>query len=428
MKTSYVVIGANFGDEAKGKIVDALTAQAQLEGKNPIVCRFNGGGQAGHTVIVGGKRHVFSHVASGALRNAPTYLSKSFIVNFFTLKKELTELANIEIIPRILINERANVTMLADMFVNGMIERKRNASRHGSCGLGINETVTRSLAENDRYALTTFDVKRAIFDVDGVEQLANKMFAICSEWLPIRLHQLGFEKSEIPDELYHITTLESLRAQATDIIDLVNKSVEITDDEYVRDNFEDIIFEGAQGLMLDEFLGFFPHVTRSMTGLPLAVEAAHALGVTHLTPIYLTRTYMTRHGAGPLSHEGEKFAEIMSVTDETNLENEWQGQLRFAPLNLALMKRFIAQDIRRGQLWGASFNVLVINPQIALSCLDQVEGYVCIYDSNSKFYEMPIQDLPDFIAEEMHLPVTITSDGPSAEYVYFGRRNTPVLD
>ena len=64
MKTSYVVIGANFGDEAKGKIVDALVAKAQTDGKFPIVCRFNGGGQAGHTVIVGAKRHVFSHVAS----------------------------------------------------------------------------------------------------------------------------------------------------------------------------------------------------------------------------------------------------------------------------------------------------------------------------------------------------------------------------
>lgn len=420
MKTAYVVIGANFGDEAKGKTVDAIVKRIVEGGKRPVVCRFNGGGQAGHTVIVDGVRHIFSHVGAGALRGAATYLSRHFIVNFFTLKKELDLLSSYGKFSEVIIDPCARVTLLADMMINNMIERKRGNGRHGSCGLGINETVTRSEAEGGKFCLNAQAVDLAIFNPEeGAEELAQRMFKICNEWIPQRLYSLGFAREEIGPELADVTSIESLRKQARDMVELARQRVTIMTPSFVKLSDYEVVFEGAQGLMLDEFMGFFPHVTRSMTGLPNAIEAASSLGVRKLIPIYTTRAYLTRHGAGPLSHEGEKFAEIDSVEDATNIENEWQGQIRYAPLNLTLMNNFITKDIRRGQNMAPQFNIEISGPQIALQCLDQIGRYARVYGLDNKAHEIETGNLAQFVTEETGIPVTIKSDGPTAESVYF---------
>lgn len=136
MRDISVVIGANYGDEGKGLVTDFLSNSETL------VVRFNGGAQAGHTVVTPeGQRHVFHHIGSGALRGAATLLSRFFIVNPFIFLKEVKELG---FEPTVSIDPRASVTTPYDMLLNQAVERKRGEERHGSCGLGINETVTRS--------------------------------------------------------------------------------------------------------------------------------------------------------------------------------------------------------------------------------------------------------------------------------------------
>ena len=415
MKSSYVVIGANFGDEAKGKTVDALVAKIIENGGKPVVCRFNGGGQAGHTVEVNGVRHVFSHVGAGALRGALTYLSQHFITNFFTLKKELEELYALGKVSEVVISPRSKVTMVVDMLINSMIEIKRGDGRHGSCGLGINECVTRSEAEGGRFMLNAHHVELASFNPDdGVESLAKRMFDICNEWVPMRLYQLGFTKSEVPDQLIQMTSMESLRQQASEMIGLVKRSVTVMRGNFIASGDYQVVFEGAQGLMLDEYLGFFPHVTRSITGLPNAIEAARKLGVTELIPVYTTRAYLTRHGAGPLSHEGEQFAENQDIVDKTNIENKWQGKIRYAPLNLSLMNNFINEDIRRAQLMAPQHNVTIASPQIALHCLDQIGEYAIVYGTDNKPQKVEAAALARFVTRELGFPVTMTGHSPSS--------------
>ena len=420
MRTAYVVIGANFGDEAKGKTVDAIVARILQQGKRPLVCRFNGGSQAGHTVIVNGVRHVFSHVGSGGLRGAPTYLSQHFIANFFTLAKELDILHSHGKFVEVMVCPKARITMLADMVINNMVERRRGTNRHGSCGLGINETVTRCEAESGKFALFAYHIDRASFDLSGrgIEDLAQHMYMICNEWIPKRLYSLGFTPNDLTDELKQIVTLESIRKQAEHMVNLARQRVTIMTPGHMHVNDYEIVFEGAQGLMLDEFMGFFPHVTRSMTGLPNAIEAAQVLEVNRLMPIYTTRAYLTRHGAGPLSHEGEKFAEVDTIEDATNIENEWQGQIRYAPLNLKLMNNFIQQDLRRGQNMAPQFNVNIGAPQIALHCLDQIGSYARVYDVECRPKEIETSKLAQFVSDELDIPVTITGHGPSSVYFH----------
>ena len=101
MTKGYAVIGANAGDEGKGNIVSYLVSQVE----NPLVIRFNGGAQAGHTVVSPeGVRHVFSHFGSGTLAGAPTYLSKYFVVNPILFNREYDVLLEKGIAPEIIVS------------------------------------------------------------------------------------------------------------------------------------------------------------------------------------------------------------------------------------------------------------------------------------------------------------------------------------
>src|SRR5262249_48902654 len=95
--------------------------------------------------------------------------------------------------------------------------------------------------------------------------------------------------------------------------------------------FDNIVFEGAQGLLLDEYHRFFPHVTRSRTGLANVVDLCQAMGdIDRLDVYYVIRPYMTRHGEGPFP----SYDPDMSFPDPTNHPNPWQGTLRFGALDV----------------------------------------------------------------------------------------------
>ena len=104
---AYAVIGANYGDEGKGLITDYLCRQVE----NPLVIRFNGGAQAGHTVeSPEGVRHIFSHFGSGTLAGAPTYLSKHFVVNPILFNREYDVLVEKGIVPKVYVHPDCLVT------------------------------------------------------------------------------------------------------------------------------------------------------------------------------------------------------------------------------------------------------------------------------------------------------------------------------
>ncbi|HCB15329.1 MAG TPA: adenylosuccinate synthase, partial [Gammaproteobacteria bacterium] len=114
--TAQVVIGAQFGDEGKGRWVDYYAAKNSDDG---IVIRFNGGAQAGHTVVTpDGRRHVFSHIGSGAFAGAKTFLSRFFVCNPILFLKEREKLAALGIKPVTGIDPASPVTTPYDMMIN----------------------------------------------------------------------------------------------------------------------------------------------------------------------------------------------------------------------------------------------------------------------------------------------------------------------
>lgn len=317
-RRARAVIGANFGDEGKGLTVDYL---CRKQGAG-VVVRFNGGAQAGHTVVTpDGQRHVFGHVGSGSFCGVPTYLSEFFVVNPIVLLKELDELTKLGAAPLIFASPKCLVTTFADMVINQRIEDKRGSGRHGSVGLGVGETIERSNLKH--LEITMSDIW------NGNVGIERKMAEICDKYAKYRTGKAIEDPGKMVDAY--------LRACAE-----VNKYVHpLSLEEALLDT--DPIFEGAQGLLLDQDnKDFFPHVTRSNTGMENVVQLCKRVGIStrEIETYYVSRTYLTRHGAGPLPGEDPK----MRYADDTNLDHPYQGTLRFAKLDAAALASRCAKD------------------------------------------------------------------------------------
>ena len=399
---STVVIGANFGDEGKGLITDFETRRLGAK----VVARFNGGAQAGHTVVDGDKRYVFGHLSSGTFTGATTYLSSDFIVNPLALEKEIDDMRKMGVVPDIVAaHEHARVSTIYDMLMNGILETSRGDKRHGSCGMGINETVTRHAMGP---TLSIRDLTSRHFDLGAFFK------EVAEVWVPFRLQQLGLGMAHINDTCRQILR-EDPRAHAKVLKNCVVNIAPVFENYPILSG-QPVVFEGAQGLALDEELGTYPHVTRSRTGLVGAIKAAEEMQCQELNPVYVTRVYLTRHGAGELAHEGEKICDH-DLVDRTNVLNQWQGNFRYAPLNLPQLKRFIELDYARAKLRKTC--VRIGKPNLAVTCLDQVGDKVRMIAMNGVTVEIPTSSAAEYIAHAIDVNLSHTSRGPSAGDVTF---------
>lgn len=411
MTIAIAIIGANFGDEGKGLATDYFVRSKTQDGRVPLVARCNGGAQAGHTVVDGDRRHVFGHVGSGAFAGAETYLAQNFIINPFALTKELNVLLTRGVRNPVIHAHRAcRVTTIYDMAMNSLIELMRDGERHGSCGLGINETVTRHRAG---FFLTFEDVvMKSPMDV------AAQLKRIREEWVPRRLKELDIYPQKFkPNVVKKMGIYFSMFA--TDPRDLAVEMA--TSLSAIRialspeSTTDPLIVEGAQGIMLDEFMGKFPHVTRSVTGLSSHVQAAYERGYSVVQPIYMTRAYLTRHGNGELHNEGEVITNVPLV-DTTNIHNEWQGTLRYAPLDLDALKNFIETDLLRASVTAQLTSSELKKPAIFVTCMDQLGEHVQVC-MNNQLEIIPSADLLYTIAKHTGIAVEYTSHGPTAKDV-----------
>lgn len=352
-----VVIGAGFGDEGKGLFTDYLSSLSE----NSAVIRFNGGAQAGHTVTTpDGKRHVFSHFTSNLfLSNSRCYFSKYFIVNPVVFFKELNELNNSGINPVIAAHDDCYITTPYDMMINQWLEKSRGEhNKHGSCGLGIGETIHRSEVANKPIQLK---------DTESLIRFREKMI-IASKFFEKRIRELSLQKYyEEAGVILHEKLIDRFMEDVIEMKRYINIGVNNLKHNFFKNH--EIIFEGAQGLMLDQIMGDFPHVTRSNTGLKNVIQICNENNINELDVLYATRCYKTRHGAGGLNHElpHKPYPEIK---DKTNIPNEYQGTLRFAYLDVDELLSYIKKDIHSVE---KEINNIKINKIIGISCLDQTK-------------------------------------------------------
>jgi adenylosuccinate synthase len=394
-RSAFAVIGANFGDEGKGLAVDALTGW----NSDAAVVRFNGGAQAGHTVISPeGRRHVFSHFGAGSFTGAVTFLSRFFVVQPSIFAREAAELAEIGLKPLVYIDPDAQVTTPYDVFVNQWVEETRGGARHGTVGVGFGETLERA---GHGYSL-------AVRDLGDDKHIIEVLTCIRNAWLPLRLAALGVPfTAERRNSAAGPAILRRYMAQ----IDILRRgSVPAPIDAVTR---RDLVFEGAQGLLLDMDRGLqFPYVTRSNTGLKNVLALAADAGIGHLHVIYMTRAYLTRHGAGPLPNEVPRLA-FADADDSTNQPNPWQGTLRFAPLELDLLRTAVAND-----LGDAAATGIRIEAGVGVTCVDQIRSHAEVIKSGVRMV-VPKSQLASEIAAAAGLPLFLEARGPRRSDVDF---------
>lgn len=394
MKVAKVIIGAGWGDEGKGLLTDYWAA-GSAGISDTVVVRFNGGAQAGHTVqLPDGRRHVFSHLGAGTFAGARTFLSRFFICNPFLLNKELMCLGT-DLRPAYQIAEMAPLTTPYDMLINQVVEQVRGANRHGSCGVGINETITRNHTEYCTYAKDFLEPRA----------LRIKLERIKNEYLPARFKALGV--TEIPD--WAKEALESKIAETYMTFGEHLVAPYLTKDDVAFASASNIIFEGAQGLLLDEYHRWFPHVTRSRTGLHNVLTLALEAGIEKLEVVYVTRSYATRHGAGPFPREDFN----LKFPDETNVPNPHQGALRFGYLDLDLLVETIHSDM------DLTTGRIRMTPAIAVTCLDQQSDGVPYWRGNKLQFDPITSRFPIIVKEALGFNLAYASWGPTRNTLFW---------
>lgn len=318
-----VVIGASAGDEGKGLVTDYFAAESFRSNRKCLNVLTNGGSQRGHTVTVDNRMsHVFHHFGAGTFVGAKTYLPSYFIVNPMIFAKEYTELVGMGIrCCPILINKDCPLTTPFDMVANMMIEESRGSNRHGSCGCGIWETILRNGVTVGEFAVKTEEEKKRYLEFVRDDyfrrRISSKGISGHTKW-----DNIIYSPNLIPNYIYDFNLL-------------INNSI-FTDDS-IMGVYDDIIFENGQGLLLDQNIeGYGKNTTPSNTGLqnPAQMIRNNLPNDVDVEVVYVSRTYLTRHGIGRFDTECEPEKINHYITaDTTNIWNEWQGDLRYGILD-----------------------------------------------------------------------------------------------
>lgn len=331
-----VVIGASYGDEGKGLMTDYFCSQAHKSGKACLTVLHNGGAQRGHTVSVKDSiRHVFHHLSSGTFAYSDTYFADTFILNPMVFAVEHSELFPCT---KIYCSALCRWSTPFDMIINQIAEDSRGENRHGSCGFGIWETIMRYGSNNTVSFLEFMEMSKS----KKTEYLKN----IRDCYLPQRLSVLGID--EISEEWQETINNEKLIDNFISDCEYFHENTVLTDSS-ILENYPYIVFEGAQGLLLSQDFGENEkHTTPSFTGAENPVRMIGMLsGKSNVEVCYVTRTYLTRHGAGPFEGECHKNEIASDITDMTNVPNGYQGTLRYGRLDIKSLRERINADFAK---------------------------------------------------------------------------------
>lgn len=295
-----VVIGSNYGDESKGLVSGCLAREViENEHKKVLTVFYNGSTQRAHTF----EGVIRRATAAGEAYGSDTFYHRAFVVDPIVLW--LTNTTPI-------IDPRCRVIFPCDVLYGQAREKRVN---HGSCGCGLFAAVKRNEEE-------PFSIVNAFLSKDFIYKRIQKIDNYY-KYEPNEIHNL-------PNFLRAITWLKE------------NCRVDLFED--VVGEYDTVIFEGGQGLLLDQAnRGDFPHLTPSSTGAHFIHNDIEKLGV-RADLFYVSRSYITRHGNGPMDKEVKKEWINPNIIDATNQPNEWQGTLRYGLLDIGKLNTRIIRD------------------------------------------------------------------------------------
>ncbi|MDE0160071.1 MAG: adenylosuccinate synthase [Candidatus Dadabacteria bacterium] len=298
---SIVVLGTQWGDEGKGRIVDLIASRTDL------VVRYQGGNNAGHTIVTDGNKIILHHVPSGILReNSLSLIGNGVVVDPKVLVAEIDALrsAGYPVSPsNFLVSDRAHVIMPYHREIDLLREKRRASGRKiGTTGRGIGPVY------EDKYA------RRGIrmLDLTEPEAFRHRLVSVMTERNAYIEKVLGAEPLD-PESVYeeYVGYGEVLGPFIADVSAIIRRS---------GDEGKRILFEGAQGSLLDIDFGTYPYVTSSNAGLGGVFSGTGAVPALVSSIVGVAKAYTTRVGEGPFPTE-----ESGEIQDALRREGEEYG-------------------------------------------------------------------------------------------------------
>jgi adenylosuccinate synthase len=312
------LVGLGFGDCGKGLFTDALCRRWPVH----TVARFNGGAQAGHNVVLpDGRHHTFSQFGAGTfVPGVHTLLASPVVVHPTALLVEeafLRRAGIADALSRLTIAAGCRLTTPYHQAAGRVRERLRGTQVHGSCGVGIGETVAHEIAHPDealRYA-----------DLAHPRRTREKLAAIrrtLAAQLDLRALDPGDDEVRaLHDDDLAERWLEQARRL---VLEVAPADEAVVASRLAREGT--LLFEGAQGMLLDESRGFHPHTTWSDVTPAGADAVLVSAGIrAPVLRLGIVRAYMTRHGAGPLP---TRDVALDALAEPHNDDSGWQGRFR----------------------------------------------------------------------------------------------------
>jgi adenylosuccinate synthase len=338
-RSAILVVDLAFGDCGKGTIVDYLVRTRAAH----TVVRFNGGPQAGHNVVApDGRHHTFAQFGSGTLvAGVRTLLSHFTLVEPYAMINEATHLRDAcgvgDALARTTLDRRCIVITPPQQAANRLREIARGAAAHGTCGMGVGEAVRDSI-----------DYPELVLRAG---ELSNRavVTAKLRAHRRIKLEQVRDCADALDVHAKAKMSLQTLRDDswvdaAADNYAWLAEHVTLADERVVAallNGSRTVVFEGAQGVLLDEAFGFHPHTTWSTTTLANADALLDEAGFDGLrVRLGVLRSYFTRHGAGPLVSEDPSLGS--RLPEPHNDTRGWQGAFRVGPFDAVAARYALA--------------------------------------------------------------------------------------
>jgi adenylosuccinate synthase len=405
-----VLLGLQWGDEGKGKIVDVLAPKYQ------VVARFQGGPNAGHTLEFDGFKHVLHQIPSGIFRSeVQNIIGNGVVLDPIIFKKEIDGLAkyNLNILENLEVSKKASIILPTHRLLDAAYEKAKGDAKIGSTLKGIGPTYTDKIS---RQGLRVGDMISPNFKAK-YDKLVNAHKAI--------LDVYQFE--------YDLTAAETEFFEAVEFM----KQFNLVDSEYVvnqalTDN-KTILAEGAQGSLLDVDFGSYPFVTSSNT---VTAGACTGLGVApkNIGEVYgIFKAYATRVGSGPFPTElmdevGERMRQEGREFGSTTGRPRRCGWIDLPALKYAMMINGVTQLVMM------KVDVLNIFEEIHICTAYQqlpydmtdttvtpvyetLKGWNCSLEGLRKFEDLPaeLSAYIAFLEEKLALPINFISTGPDRD-------------
>ena len=417
--TVTLVIGTQWGDEGKGKVVDYFSKDADY------VVRFQGGNNAGHTIKVGDEVYKLHVIPSGVIQGKTGVIGNGVVIDPEILINEINELTNRGIKPKLLISDRANIIMPYHKTLDGAEEQYLGEKKIGTTKRGIGPCYSDKVSRNGIRAIDLTDKKTLSKLLDRIVPIKQKIIDI------YRINK-KIDKKELL-EVYSNYGKQLKNYITTTHIEL-NKSIQ---------KGKNILLEGAQGTMLDVDFGTYPYTTSSHV-IAGGSTIGTGIGPKHLNEIIgIVKAYTTRVGEGSLptelfdemgKHLQQKGHEFGTTTSRPR-RCGWLDLVvvRHACMisgitKLAITKLDVLDNLKQVkvcthyQLNGKKIDYFPANIEDVKKSkpiYKEFKGWDEIDKNSSKFSDIPkkAQDYLHFIEKELQVPIAVVSIGP-------GRRET----